>query len=157
MEEIKQQKLLSSLCHLSVFSSSFLPVISIGIPIAILIMSDDLIVKKNAKEAINYQANYYFWIAIFGIMMIIYFWLGISGFSLASLGMETAKFSPPSEIWFYLFIGLGFLLAILGMISFSLMILLLLMACILPIIAIIVIANNPGKHYRYPFIIRFIR
>ena len=163
MEEIKQQKLLSSLCHLSVFFTFFLPVISIAIPIAILNMSDDLVVKKNAKEAINYQANCYLLVIISGI----FYWLEIQKEYLPVI--EKADFSL-SIIGFYLY----YLVNLLSFIAFWLFsamyilwffiivatILLFLMSCILPIIAIIVILKNPGKHYSYSdfiLIIRFIR
>ena len=45
-----KRKLLSILSHASVFS--ILPVITVGIPIAILLLSKDTVVKKNAKEAL---------------------------------------------------------------------------------------------------------
>lgn len=50
-----KRKLLSSLCHGSIFLSAL--VISIGIPIAILFVSEDPVVKENAKEAINFHFN----------------------------------------------------------------------------------------------------
>ncbi|MGQ4647896.1 DUF4870 domain-containing protein [Lyngbya aestuarii] len=50
-----KRKLLSSLCHGSIFISALL--VSVGIPIAILMVSEDPIVKDNAKEAINFHLN----------------------------------------------------------------------------------------------------
>jgi uncharacterized Tic20 family protein len=50
-----KRKLLSSLCHGSIFLSALL--ISVGIPLAILIVSDDSVVKDNAKEALNFHVN----------------------------------------------------------------------------------------------------
>jgi uncharacterized protein len=157
MEQTKQQQLLSSVCHLSVFFGLLLPVISIFLPITISIVSDDLVVKKNAKEAVNFQINGYLGGALFFICLIVGVLLGISTtLPFMSFGIEEIPFSP-SGIWFYLFIGLGFLITFLGTILCFWMALLFLMSLILPLIAIAVILNNPGKHYRYPLIFRFIK
>ncbi|MCU0536876.1 MAG: DUF4870 domain-containing protein [Hydrococcus sp. Prado102] len=51
------RKILSALCHAaSLFSWT---IVSLGLPIAILILSEDTIVKKNAKEALNYQITFF--------------------------------------------------------------------------------------------------
>jgi uncharacterized protein len=50
-----KRKLLSALCHGSIFLSAL--VISIGIPIAVLLVSDDPVVRDNAKEALNFHFN----------------------------------------------------------------------------------------------------
>jgi uncharacterized protein len=50
-----KRKLLSALSHGSIFLSSL--VISVGIPIAIMIVSDDPVVKDNARESINFHFN----------------------------------------------------------------------------------------------------
>jgi uncharacterized protein len=50
-----KRKLLSSVSHGSIFFST--AVLSVGIPIAILLVSDDPVVKDNAKEAINFHFN----------------------------------------------------------------------------------------------------
>lgn len=50
-----KRKLLSSLSHGSIFLSALL--ISIGLPLAILLVSDDPVVKENAKEALNFHLN----------------------------------------------------------------------------------------------------
>ena len=68
MENSDQRKLLSALCHGSIFLSSLL--ISIGIPVAILLISEDLIVKENAREAINFHINLYLYAAIAGVLAI---------------------------------------------------------------------------------------
>jgi hypothetical protein len=52
MEEIKERKLLSALCHCSIY---LLWLISIIFSIIILNTSEDTIVKKNAKEVINFS------------------------------------------------------------------------------------------------------
>lgn len=57
MQNSDQHRLLSALCHGSIFFSSLL--VSIGIPIAILFINDDPVIKENAKEAINFHINLY--------------------------------------------------------------------------------------------------
>jgi uncharacterized protein len=59
-----KRKLLSILSHGSIFIS--LSLFAIGIPIAISFLSDDVVVKANAKEAINFHFNVWFWGAIIG-------------------------------------------------------------------------------------------
>jgi uncharacterized protein len=73
-----KRKLLSSLCHGAIFfSTAFL---SIGVPIAINIVSDDPIVKSNAKESINFHLNVWFWATLIGVP------LGILSFITFGLG-----------------------------------------------------------------------
>ncbi len=55
MENIEQRKLLSALCHGSIFFSSM--VVSIAIPLVILFTTEDSIVKANARESINLCIN----------------------------------------------------------------------------------------------------
>jgi hypothetical protein len=64
-----KRKLLSSLCHGSIFLSSL--VASVGIPIAILIISDDPVVKENAKEAINFHFNVWLYGVIFAFLCLL--------------------------------------------------------------------------------------
>lgn len=59
-----KRKLLSALSHGSIFIS--LSLVGIAIPIAVSVLSEDLIVKANAKEAINFHFNVWFWGAILG-------------------------------------------------------------------------------------------
>jgi uncharacterized protein len=61
-----KRKLLSILCHAAIFLSS--SVISVGIPIAIMIISDDPVVKENAKESLNFHFNIWLYLTIFGIL-----------------------------------------------------------------------------------------
>jgi uncharacterized Tic20 family protein len=56
------RKLLSALCHGACFFSA--AILSIGIPIALLLISSDPVVKTNAKEALNFH----FTIWILGIV-----------------------------------------------------------------------------------------
>jgi uncharacterized protein len=56
------RKILSALCHgASLFSYTL---ICLGVPIAILLTSEDPIVKKNAKESLNFQINIIFYLII---------------------------------------------------------------------------------------------
>ncbi|HEY9739308.1 MAG TPA: DUF4870 domain-containing protein [Coleofasciculaceae cyanobacterium] len=57
-----KRKLLSALSHGSIFFSSL--VVSVAIPIAILFVSEDPIVKESAKEAINFHLNVWIYEAI---------------------------------------------------------------------------------------------
>jgi uncharacterized protein len=66
MFDTDKRKLLSVLCHGSIFLSSL--VISAGIPIAIGIVSDDPVVKTNAKEALNFHLNIWVYEVILAIM-----------------------------------------------------------------------------------------
>ncbi|MBD2429718.1 MULTISPECIES: DUF4870 domain-containing protein [Fischerella] len=69
MEDLAQRKLLSALSHGAIFFSSL--IVSIGIPIAILFISNDPIVKENAKESLNFHINLYIYGNIFGLLSII--------------------------------------------------------------------------------------
>ncbi|MBD1866222.1 DUF4870 domain-containing protein [Oculatella sp. FACHB-28] len=66
---IDKQKLLSALSHGSIFLSSLIA--SVGIPIAILFISEDPVVKENAKEAINFHLNVWLYGAIFGFLCLL--------------------------------------------------------------------------------------
>lgn len=54
-----KRKLLSALAHGSIFISVL--VISIAIPITIFLISEDSVIKDNAKEAINFHLNVWLW------------------------------------------------------------------------------------------------
>jgi len=61
-----KRKLLSTGSHASIFISAL--VVSIGIPIAILVLSNDPVVKDNAREAINFHINVMLYGAILGVL-----------------------------------------------------------------------------------------
>lgn len=61
-----KRKLLSTLCHGSIFLSS--TVVSVGIPVAVLFVSEDPIVKASAKEAINFHINVWLYEVIVGVL-----------------------------------------------------------------------------------------
>lgn len=84
-----KRKLLSSLSHGAIFFSTAL--FSIGIPIVINLLSDDPVVKSNAKESINFHFNVWFWATIIGVPLGVLSWLtfGIGGilfFPIVALG-----------------------------------------------------------------------
>ena len=78
---LDKQKLLSALAHGSIFISGL--VLSIGIPIAILSVSEDIIVKENAIEAINFHLN--IWLVGVIIAILSFFTLGLAGFILGPI------------------------------------------------------------------------
>ena len=78
---LDKTKLLSALAHGSIFISAL--VLSVGIPIAILTVSEDEIVKENAKEAINFHLNIWSIGAVIGIMS--FFSFGLAGFVLGPI------------------------------------------------------------------------
>ncbi|NCJ06313.1 DUF4870 domain-containing protein [Synechococcales cyanobacterium C] len=65
-----KRKLLSALCHGSIFFSAL--VLSIGVPLVVLFVSDDPVVKENAKEAINFHLNIWFYALVAGVIG--FFW-----------------------------------------------------------------------------------
>ncbi len=59
-----KNRLLSVVCHgCTLFGISM---ISIAVPIVALFVADDDLVKKNAKESINFHLNIWFWAAVIG-------------------------------------------------------------------------------------------
>ena len=78
---LDKRKLLSATAHGSVFISALL--VSIGIPIAILFVSDDSVVQENAKEAINFHLN--IWLVGGIIAVLSFFTFGLLGFILAPI------------------------------------------------------------------------
>ncbi|MDJ0735448.1 MAG: DUF4870 domain-containing protein [Nostocaceae cyanobacterium] len=88
MYDTDQRKLLSALCHGAIFFSSTL--ISIGLPIAILFISNDPVVKDNAIEAINFHFNVWLYGLILGVLISI------------TLGLLV----PLAGLWFLLHWGL---------------------------------------------------
>lgn len=69
MDNQDRRKLLSALCHGAIFFSS--TVISIGIPIAILLITDDSVVKENAKESINFHINLFLYAILFALLVLV--------------------------------------------------------------------------------------
>lgn len=69
MSDPSQRKLLSAVSHGAIFLSSTL--VAIAIPIAILLMSEDAIVKENAKESLNFHINLYIYAILFSILIFV--------------------------------------------------------------------------------------
>lgn len=61
-----KRKLLNALSHGSIFFNAL--VLSVGVPIAILFVFEDPVVKDSAKEAINFHINMWFWSVVFGFL-----------------------------------------------------------------------------------------
>lgn len=59
-----KRKLLSALSHGSIFLSALF--VSIAIPIAVWFISEDPVVKENAKEALNFHLNVW----LYGLLLI---------------------------------------------------------------------------------------
>ncbi len=66
MYDSDKRKLLSVLSHGAIFLSA--TVFSVGLPIAILFLSDDPVVKGNARESLNFHLNLYLYGIIFGLL-----------------------------------------------------------------------------------------
>ena len=64
-----KRKVLSALSHGSIFLSQLL--FSAGIPAALWIISDDPVVKENAKEALNFHINIWIYTGIVVFLHII--------------------------------------------------------------------------------------
>ncbi|NJK58058.1 MAG: DUF4870 domain-containing protein [Pleurocapsa sp. SU_5_0] len=107
---LDKKKLLSALAHGSAFISVL--VLSIGIPIAIMTVSEDTVIKDNAKEAINFHLNIWLVGAIIGVMS--FFSFGLAGFVLApiwlvahwglSIWAITKCLQTPDQVFRYPFI-----------------------------------------------------
>jgi uncharacterized Tic20 family protein len=69
MDDLNTRKLLSALCHGAIFLSSL--IISIGIPIAVLLISNDPVVQQNAKESINFHINLFLYGIIFALLVLV--------------------------------------------------------------------------------------
>lgn len=79
--DLDKRKLLSAGSHASIFISALIA--SIGIPIAILFISEDPVVKENAKEAINFHLNV--WLVGGVIAVLSFITLGLLGFILGPI------------------------------------------------------------------------
>ncbi|NJM69164.1 MAG: DUF4870 domain-containing protein [Scytonema sp. RU_4_4] len=69
MQQVNQRRLLSALCHGAIFFSS--TIVSIGIPIAIMLTTNDPVVKENAKESLNFHINLYIYAIVFGLLVLV--------------------------------------------------------------------------------------
>ena len=78
---LDKRKLLSAVAHGSVFISALF--VSIGIPVAILFVSEDSVVQENAKEAINFHLNVWLVGGVIGVLSLLT--LGLLGWILAPI------------------------------------------------------------------------
>ena len=69
MQQVTQRRLLSALCHGAIFFSS--TIVSIGIPIAIMLTTNDSVVKANAKESLNFHINLYIYAIVFALLILV--------------------------------------------------------------------------------------
>jgi hypothetical protein len=76
-----KRKLLSALSHGSIFISTL--ILSIGIPIGVLLTTEDSVVKENAKEAINFHINVWAYGIVLGILSFVTF--GLAGWVLGPI------------------------------------------------------------------------
>ncbi len=74
-----KRRLLSCLSHGAIFFSTTL--FSIGVPIVVNLISDDPVVKGNAKESINFHLNVWFWATVIGVPLAVisFLTLGLGG------------------------------------------------------------------------------
>ncbi len=78
MYDSDKRKLLSALSHGSIFFGALW--VFIGVPLAIMLVSDDPVVKGNAKESLNFHLNVWLYEIIIGAL-----WISIIGIPLAAL------------------------------------------------------------------------
>ena len=69
MADSNTRKILSIICHVSVFFTS--TIAAIAVPIIILIVSQDSVVKANAKEVLNFQINLLFYGVVFSLLVLV--------------------------------------------------------------------------------------
>jgi uncharacterized protein len=69
MQQLNQRRLLSAICHGAIFFSS--TIVSVGIPIAIMLTTNDPIVKANAKESLNFHINLYIYAIVFILLVLV--------------------------------------------------------------------------------------
>ncbi len=63
-----KRKLLSALCHGAIFFSPL--VLTAGIPLGILLLSEDPVIKDSARESLNFHFNIWVYGAITGFLWI---------------------------------------------------------------------------------------
>jgi hypothetical protein len=109
MYDTDKRKLLSALCHGAIFFSTAF--VSVGVPIAMLFVSDDPVVKENAKEAINFHFNVWLYGAIITVLIVVTFglllplaWLGYLAHWGLTIWALTHVLSDPDKPFRYPFI-----------------------------------------------------
>ncbi|MFP4300154.1 MAG: DUF4870 domain-containing protein [Spirulinaceae cyanobacterium] len=69
MNSTNQRKILSIVSHAAIFFSSLM--LSIAVPIILMIVTNDDVVKANAKESLNFHLNVILYGVIFGLLSFI--------------------------------------------------------------------------------------
>ncbi len=106
-DDLTKRKLLSALSHGSIFFSATF--VSVGIPLALLFISDDEIVRGNATEALNFHFNVWLYGIIFGILTLILIgWvllaiLGVFNLIMPIIGILSV-WKNPNSVYRYPFI-----------------------------------------------------
>ena len=106
-DAISKRKLLSLVCHgTNLFSVT---IVSVAIPLIIFFVSDDSVVKENAKEALNFHLNmwvYGFIVGILSFVLIGYlFWPILILVSIIFPILATVQtFKNPDSVFRYPFI-----------------------------------------------------
>ena len=75
MYDTESRKILSALCHGAIFLSGL--ILSICVPLLILFINKDPVVKDNAKEAINFHFNV--WLYLLMITPLVWLTFGLLG------------------------------------------------------------------------------
>lgn len=106
-DDLTKRKLLSALCHGSIFFSAL--IVSVGIPIVILFVSDDPVVQANAKESLNFHFNMWIYGVISGLLTFIligFVFLAILGIAMVVMPIIAMiqVLSDPSKPYRYPFI-----------------------------------------------------
>jgi uncharacterized protein len=122
MNLFKTRQLLAVLCHGSLYGSPL--ILPIAFPLIIWLTHEDIVVKENAKEAVNFFINY----LIFSLIT--------SPFTVMLL-TENIVMPRPLTL---LYLGVIFLIC--------------LIILVLPAVAIIRVLSHPQVTYHYPFIRR---
>ncbi len=106
-DDLTKRKLLCALCHGSIFFSATL--VSVGVPIAILFISNDSVVTGNAKEALNFHFNVWLYGIIFSLLTFVLIgWLllpilGIVSFIMPIIAI-VKTLDNPNQVFRYPFI-----------------------------------------------------
>ncbi len=106
-DDLTKRKLLSALCHGSIFFSATL--VSVGIPLVIFLVSDDEIAKESAKESLNFHFNIWLYGVIATILTFILIgWLLLPIVALFNFVMPIiaiiSAWNNPNKVYRYPFI-----------------------------------------------------
>jgi uncharacterized Tic20 family protein len=107
MHDATLRKLFSALAHASIFFNVL--VVSIAVPIALLMVSEDPVVKGNAMEALNFHLNVFAWYLV--CLPLVFLCVGIPLLGLVwflsillPIAAVIATLARPDEVYDYPFI-----------------------------------------------------